>query len=395
MSGARDVIVVGGGLVGAVAALGLAALGRRVVLIDRSRPETQPGRFGMDIRNIACSPASRAVLESVVPWDRFDAAGYERMVVWEELGTAAMTFTAREAGRCELGWILENGPTLEALWSAIEANERIEVVFGTVTGIAATAAGIEVEVDGRRRKGGLLLGVDGARSAVREFVKARCETLPTGQAALATVIHTAREHGNTAYQRFLKEGPLALLPGREPRYSSVVWSQTPEQATERQRLDERAFCATLTRASEGVLGEVLEVDHRVVFPLNQHLVGDFNPAPRVLLIGDAARVLHPLAGLGANAGFEDVRDLLARLAGLPAGSDPGAEGLWRAYARKRRLRAQLLVTAMSGFRHAYAGADPGLSWLRNTAVGWLDGAAPIKRQIMREALGLGPLAAGW
>ncbi|MEM8769852.1 MAG: FAD-dependent oxidoreductase, partial [Pseudomonadota bacterium] len=230
MSGTYDVIVVGGGLIGAVAALGLAGAGRRVALVDRARPESQPGRLGMDIRNIACSPASRELLESVVSWDALDAASYDRMVVWEELGTAAMTFTAQEARRRELGWILENGPTLQMLWSAIEANDRIEPVFGRVTAIEATEKEIQLTLDSAPLTGRLLLGVDGARSTVRELVNARQETLPTGQSALATVIRTAREHNNTAYQRFRSEGPLALLPGRDPTLSSVVWSQTPEQA---------------------------------------------------------------------------------------------------------------------------------------------------------------------
>ncbi|MEJ2088692.1 MAG: FAD-dependent monooxygenase, partial [Gammaproteobacteria bacterium] len=143
------------------------------------------------------------------------------------------------------------------------------------------------------------------------------------------------------------------------------------------------------------LGAVVEVDRRLAFPLRQHVVADFNPLDRVLLIGDAARVIHPLAGLGANVGFEDVRDLIGVVGGLPASADLGTPGIWRAYARRRRTRARLMVGAMSGFKNLYAEGDPLLQWLRNAAVGWLNGAAPVKRQLIREALGVGPLASSW
>ena len=103
-------------------------------------------------------------------------------------------------------------------------------------------------------------------------------------------------------------------------------------------------------------------------------------------------MLHPLAGLGANVGFEDVRDLLRQAARLPRGADPGAAGIWRSYARKRRVRAQLMVRLMSGFKEIYAQRDPLRQWLRNGAIGWLNNTQPIKQQLMREALGVGPLA---
>ena len=160
-------------------------------------------------------------------------------------------------------------------------------------------------------------------------------------------------------------------------------------------LSDEAFCGELESAVESRLGRVRAVDERFVFPLSQHVVESFNPEDRVLLIGDAARVLHPLAGLGANVGFADVRDLVARLERLPAGADPGAPGLWRTFARRRRMRARLMVATMAGFRYAYAEGSPTLTWLRNGAVGWVNGNATVKRQIIREALGLGPLAAAW
>ena len=413
MTHPRDVAVVGGGLVGATAALGLARQGHRVTLIDQTRPAVRRGRLGMDIRNIACSPGSRSVLEGAGVWRELDPALYRRMVVWEERGTGTLNFTAAEAGRTELGWILENSPTVAALWAALAAEPGVEVVLGEVESLTIRAdrvvvAVVEIAADrvahggaehaaargsGREVQARLLIGADGGRSTVRTLTGVKTRTFATGHDVLATVVQTEKGHDGVAYQRFLLDGPLALLPSRVPALSSVVWSQSPGSAAERRSLSDDAFCAGLEAAMESRLGRVEAVDERLTFPLQQHVVESFHPAARVLLIGDAARVLHPLAGLGANVGFEDVRDLLSVTARLPEGADPGMADIWRPFARRRRLRSRMMVAAMAGFRQGYAMARPLENWLRNGAIRWLDGATPVKRQIIREALGLGPLAA--
>ncbi len=394
MTGVHDVAVAGGGLVGATVALALARAGRRVALMDQAEPRVQHGRLGVDIRNIACSPASRSVLEAAGVWSRLRAAPYRKMCVWEERGTAEIDFAAREVGRSELGWILENSPTVVALWAELAGEPGVDRVLGCLTGVEVLPDRVRVSVDGQEVQARLLIGADGARSAVRALTGTGITPLPTGHHALATVVRTERGHNGVAYQRFLLGGPLALLPSREPDLSSVVWSQSPDAAAERQALPEEAFCAALEEAVESRLGRVLAADHRPTFPLQQHVVDSFNPAGRVLLIGDAARVLHPLAGLGANVGFEDVREVLAVMARLPAGADPGTPGIWRPFARRRRARARMMVAAMAGFRYGYALSGPLPGWIRNRAVSWVDRTAAVKRQFIREALGLAPVASG-
>jgi ubiquinone biosynthesis UbiH/UbiF/VisC/COQ6 family hydroxylase len=395
----HDVIVVGGGLVGAATALGLSRIGSRVLLVDRTsgagNATAVHGSFGMDIRNIACSPGSRALLEHLGVWSRLEAAPYRKMLVWEDQGVTELEFDASEVDRAELGWILENGPTVGALWEMLEAHPNTEVLLGEVSDIQEHADHVAVSVGESVVTARLLVGVDGARSTVRDLLRIAVDTRPTGHQALATLVKTERGHEGVAYQRFLLDGPLALLPSADSHISSVVWSQPPDQARERLETTDGTFCRDIGSAIEHRLGEVVAVDRRLAFPLQQHVVANFNPMERVLLIGDAARVLHPLAGLGANVGFEDVRDLLVRVEGLPEGADLGGPGLWRAYARKRRVRAQLMVRAMAAFKNVYAEGDPLLQWLRNSAVGWVNGARPVKRQIIREALGLGPLASTW
>lgn len=396
MAHATDIVVVGGGLVGALAALGIAQTGREVMVVDRSRPQRQRGELGIDIRNIAVSPASQQLLDGVGVWSALHAAPYRGMQVWEERGTRSMSFQAGEVGRQELGWIVESSEVVCALWDVLAAMDNVVLVTGaaledvSTSDSSALLGTSEGEISCR-----LLIAADGARSRVRQALEVATDESDTGHHALATVVRTEHGHDGVAYQRFLIEGPLALLPSTDAQLSSVVWSQPPAQAERRAGIGAEEFCADIERCLEARLGRVRAVDRRFVFPLRQMLVQSFNPDPRVLLIGDAARVLHPLAGLGANIGFEDVRDLLEDLAAMPAGQDPGAAHLWGKFARQRRARSQIMLSLMTGFRRVYAASDPLSQWLRNTGVDWLNQAGILKRQLMKEALGLGPVAQRW
>ncbi|MCZ6709339.1 MAG: FAD-dependent monooxygenase [Gammaproteobacteria bacterium] len=391
-----EIVVVGGGLVGSLIALGIAQTQREVTLIDRSRPQIRHGTLGMDIRNVAVSPASRELLEQVGVWADLHPAPYNAMQVWEERGTRAIEFRAREVGRDELGWIVQSSEVLCALWDALSQMSNVTLETGAaVEEVSVGGSCVVVRTADGDVRARLLIAADGAHSRVREALKVATRQTPTGHHALATVVRTEIGHHGVALQRFLIEGPLALLPGDDAHLSSVVWSQPPARAEQRLALTEEEFCAEIEGCLEARLGAVTAVDERFVFPLDQMLVESFNPVPRVLIVGDAARVLHPLAGLGANVGFEDARDLLDDLAAIPSGLDPGAPGRWRKFARQRRARSRMMLALMTGFRRAYAGSDPWSQWLRNTGVDWLNHAGPLKRQLIREALGLGPVARRW
>ena len=396
VAGPPDIVVVGGGLVGAMTALGIAGLGRTVTLLDRAEPSRQRGALGVDIRNVAVSPASAELFERVGVWSKLRPAPYQGMQVWEERGTRAMEFAAGEVGRAELGWIVESSEAVCALWEALGSHPNVTLATGAgLEDVTLTSSAAILHTTRGEITAPLLVAADGARSRVREALEVATQETPTGHHALATVVRTELGHGGVAYQRFLIEGPLALLPSADPHLSSVVWSQPPAEAKRRAGIPDAQFCAEIERSLQARLGAVEAVDQRFVFPLTQLLVENFNPHPRVLLIGDAARVLHPLAGLGANIGLEDVRDLLDDLAAIGAHQDPGEAKLWRRFARQRRARSQIMLGLMTGFRRLYAAADPLSALLRNAGVGWLNEAAALKAQLMKEALGLGPVARRW
>jgi 2-polyprenylphenol 6-hydroxylase len=387
---ACDVCVVGAGMVGSAIALAAAQRGMRVVVWERQPPAAPPNRLGMGVRTVALSPATERFLGRLGV--TIDGTPMTGMHIWEEIGTAQLDFSAVDLAVPMLGRIIENHRLVAQLWDRLQSDPAIQVRLGSqlqsVTGddhsvrLCSTTGTVTAR---------LCVAADGAASTVRGLTGEAPHTWDSGQTALATIVRVERGHAGVAYQRFLHHGPVALLPGNAPDLCSVVWSMAHAEAATFKTMSDQQFCAALTRATEAVLGNVLAVDNRVTFPLVQQLARDMTPARRVVLVGDAARVLHPLAGMGVNVGFEDAA-LLDRL--FASGADPGDLRGLRTYARKRRVRGAALIGLMAGFQHVYAWQSPGLNWLRNVGVRLVNGQALIKRQLLREALGLGPVAQG-
>ena len=392
-----SILVAGAGPVGAVAALSLSERGYHVTLIDRSPPKAGISAFDTDVRNVALSPRSAALIRDLDAWPE-QAAPYHRMRVWEERGSSALDFDAASVNRDELGWLVEVGPLLKRLWEKLEANDNIQVLLGMTKGVNPSHDGILLTLDqleagkeGRIEVGAdFLIACDGARSAVREALNLPLRHWRTGQMALTTVVRTQNPHSYTAWQRFLLDGPLALLPSKDPHLCSIVWSQSEANAEARVALTDAEFCRVLTRASEGCLGEVQAVGPRQVFPLNQQLAATAYPNERVLLLGDALRVIHPLAGLGVNLGFEDLQEMLHV---VKPGTDLGVSGLWDKFARQRLLRSELVLRSLDGLRRLYAQDDPWLGWLRNAGVDWFGRRRWLQRKAIEEATGLHDVSA--
>ncbi len=395
------IAVVGAGLVGGTAALTLAELGYSVVLYEASPPVEPevPGDAARDAprvatRNVALSPASREVLDGVGVWPSEYAAPFGRMQVWERRGSARLSFgpDANAGGKSEsvLGWIVEVPPLVHALWKLACAHPRITVRAGvSPDALCMDGSALALGTGSATDVVQLIVAADGARSSMRTLAGLHVRSEPTGHHALATVVGTTRPHGNVARQVFLPGGPLALLPSRDPQTVSVVWSQPEATATQRCATPPSAFCDELTQLTESCVGQVRTVGERIAFPVVQSVAHGQHPSGRVVLVGDAARVLHPLAGLGVNLGFEDVAALSRVLRRHP--TDPGSVS-WSTFARRRRARSEVMVRAMALLQQTFGATDPGFAWLRNLGVRWIDGHAGIKHQLAREAMGLGPFA---
>ena len=383
MSSGQHIAIAGAGPVGAVAALALQQRGFAVTIIDRIKPMPGPHGLGMDIRNVALSRGSRQLIESLITWPQ-QAGMFKTMHVWEQWGVNALNFDAAELGSDCLGWIAEVAPLLQALWQQLEANADIRVVLGDIQAVETDATGVMVTVAEETLHADFLFAADGARSAVRNLLEVATDIWPTGQSALTTVVETEHSHEHTAWQRFLVDGPLAFLPSKHEHYCSVVWSQSPTSLETNLGLADDEFSHRLGAALENRLGRIVQVAQRLSFPLQQQLARSAQPRPRVLLIGDALRVVHPLAGLGVNLGLEDVSALLQRVDETTADIAPEC---FTKFARQRLLKSQLMLRIMAGLKTLYGQPAPLLSWIRNVGVGAVNQSDWLKRQIMIEALG--------
>lgn len=377
-----DVAVVGAGLVGAAAALTLGRSGFRIALIDQRRPHRTAGELGFDIRSVALSRSSLDLMDLEV-----DASPIHQMCVWEEHGGSRLQFSAQEAGVDALAWMVESSRVCIALCDKCDDLPNVDWIEGVACRLDCRNSAVSLELENQSVSARLVVAADGATSGVRELWGVDLADRGGDDAAVATVVRTEHPHRRIAYQRFSATGPLALLPLAEPSCCAVIWSAEHKTADELAALDDAAFADALEVSSEGVLGRVEELDRRFTFPLPQRVVRDFNPTPRILFVGDAAHTLHPLAGQGVNLGLEDVAGIVEEADRDP--TDLGRTGRWRSFALRRRARAEVMIALMHALRDGYAYGGPVGRWIRNSGVRMIDAAPAIKRQLIREAMGMG------
>ncbi|TVS10921.1 MAG: FAD-binding protein [Wenzhouxiangella sp.] len=305
-----DVIVVGGGVAGAACAALLAGHGRQVALVDARRAHFEPSAQDFDPRVVAISPGSQRVLAAAGGWQRLDPgrlAAYHRMAVHS--ASLGVTFEAGEHGLDQLGWIAEIPALQSALWQALEDDARVQL-FAPVAWERADLGHEVVRLsldDGTVLRAGLLVAADGARSRLRQRAGITLDEWHYNQKALIGPVRTAEDNSGLAWQRFTEHGPLALLPLPDGR-SSIVWSQPADRAGQLRSMNQSDFVAEINRHQDSPLGEVLEVGERHLLTLvrrrARQLVRD-----RLVLLGDAARSVHPLAGQGLNLGLMDAAAL--------------------------------------------------------------------------------------
>ena len=391
------VAVVGAGIVGLAAALALAGAGHRTVLIERQTPRRQRGALGFDIRSVALTSASLRFLQGLGALEGVVPAPIETMRVWEHDGAARLRFEADET----LAWVVENSALVDSLWRMAVA--RLETAPAKVTALSASDSAVTLAVqddDGAERgiTARLVVAADGAASPIRALAGVATRREPKSkrgeQRAIATVARTEMPHRNIAWQRFGKTGPVALLPLADAHVVSVIWSGDAAQSERLLALDDAAFGAALGEETEHVLGRIEAVDRRYAFSAGQTLAAHLNPTPRILLAGDAARTIHPLAGQGVNVGLEDAR-AIAAVAVKKGVGDLGRAGLWRGYARSRRRRSKMMMALMCALLAAYCGAGAQGPWrrlARNEALRRIDASKAAKAQLVREAMGLGAFA---
>lgn len=397
---ALDVLIVGGGPVGASAAALLQTGARNarrplnVAVLEPNRPAVTSADATLDARVSALSRASERILTAIGAWSLIPPSRmqpYERMRVWHESVRArsaeVLEFDAAYAGEPNLGYIVENRFIQTAALTAFEsAGGRI--IAGELSRLRVHDHHVELETTAGTFACGLVVGADGARSAVRESIGLVAETSSYRQTAIVANVRTELSHERTAWQRFLRTGTLAFLPLADGS-SSIVWSADDSAASSLLALSQSAFEQELLRQSDAVLGAIELRTDRLSFPLHKLTATRFT-AHRCALIGDAAHVVHPLAGQGVNLGLLDAAVLCELIsAARRIGEDPGAQSVLRRYERWRKSEIEPIALAIDGFNRYLAHGVGPLSRIAQRGLALVNRSDEVKRFFITRALGLG------
>jgi 2-polyprenylphenol 6-hydroxylase len=389
-----DVAVIGGGPVGACAAALLARSGRLAVVLLEPHPGALPAPGSpLDARVVAVSRASENTLRAAGAWEAIRGPRiepYQRMRIWHEgiapASAAALVFDAADAGEPNLGYILENRLLQGALLQSLRAaGGHVEAAGLTALEVGADA--VTVQYSGGALAARLVIGADGAQSAVRALAGISADSGDYHQQAIVATVATGRPHEHTAWQRFMHEGTLAFLPLADGT-SSIVWSADEAVAEGLRALDATGFEAALERAADGALGALRLKSERQCFALRK-LAARRYVSERVALIGDAAHVVHPLAGQGVNLGLLDAAALSELLLDAVAvREDPGALSVLRAYERWRKSEVALMSTAIDAFDRFLAHGTGPVSRAARRAMGWVGRSQELRRVFIGRALGV-------
>jgi 2-polyprenylphenol 6-hydroxylase len=382
-----DVVVVGSGVAGMATALGCAQQGLRVALVG-PEPRNLAIEPGFDARIYAIAPASVALLERLGVWGSVDQsriAPVERMRVFGD-GGEELTFDAYGAAVRELATIVEERELMRVLAAACAYQPALARLTSAFKVFDREAAGAHVELqDGARLAARLVIGADGANSAVRAAAGISAIERPYGQRAVVANFACERAHGNTAWQWFTDEGVIALLPLPD-RHVSLVWSAPEALALELAALDRDALARRVTERSRSALGQLQAIGASHSFVLRKLTVRRL-VAPAVALVGDAAHVVHPLAGQGLNLGLQDVAELLDCIAARESHRALGDLVLLRRYERGRAEAIGAMRWTTDGLQRLFAVDDPFVKGARNAGLAVVNRLVPLKNMLIRRAIG--------
>jgi len=395
-SGERhDVLIVGAGMVGLTAGCALAGAGFSVAVIDKQAPDESLSP-AYDGRASAIAQGSAQVFRGIGVWDRLDHAAEPILDIrvadghpHRGVSPLFLHYDHRDVGDAPFGYIIENREIRHALAAqartlpslTVYAPESIERLDRNGYPVVASLE------DGRRISADLAIAADGRFSRMREWAGIRTSQLRYDQVSIVCTVHHARGHDGVAVELFLPGGPFAMLPMTEDR-SNVVWSERTALAGRYLALDDQAFLEELRLRFGDWLGEITLVGPRFSYPLGLLHAASYVD-DRLILAGDAAHAIHPIAGQGLNLGLRDVAALAevlvdARRLGLDVG---GAATLAR-YERWRRFDNAMLAAVTDGLNRLFSNDIAPVRLVRDVGLAAVDRLPPVKRFLMRHAMGL-------
>jgi len=392
----HEVVVVGGGVAGAATALALLRQGFDVALIEKGAAPTPWQAADYDARVYAIAPGSVRFLQELGVWGRMAAqrvSPYTRMQVWEATPAQGLAFDAAELAVPELGFIVEDRLMRAALWEALRERSNATILCpASVEKLRhprKNGGPVTLELDSRNDslEAQLVIAAEGADSPLREWAGIDAGGWSYAQRSIVANVTTGKPHRATAYQRFMPGGPLAFLPLADGR-SSIVWSTDTAEAEELMALSDAEFCEQLGAAFQQHRGPVTAIDRRYAFPLRL-LHAQQYVAPGVALVGDAAHVIHPMAGQGLNLGLADVAALVGVVTEARRQNKPlGALRVLKRYERARKADNIEALALVDGLHRLFRLRAPELGGLRELGMALVGRAGMVKSALAKRAMGI-------
>lgn len=385
-----DVVVVGGGMVGATLACCLGDSELKVAVIEAQLPEPFTDEQAHDLRVSALSIASKNILQAIGAWEGVISRRYcpfKRMRVWETAGDT--TFNSDDIRYSELGYIVENRITQLALLERLPSFNNVELLMpSAITKIHYDGHQSELALaDGRVLQAKLLVAADGGQSRVRQVVGLGVTSWDYNQHALVIYIETAYPQQDITWQRFVPSGPQAFLP-LTGNYGSIVWYQSPDEVRRLQALPAEQLKTELVSAFPSCLGEVKQILGVASFPLKRQHAQRY-VKQGVALIGDAAHMINPLAGQGVNIGLLDAAALAEIVVDAHRrGKNIADMATLQRYEAMRRNENLKMMTLMDVFYRTFSNDILPLKLLRNLGLGLAQRVTPARNRAMKAAMGL-------
>jgi 2-octaprenylphenol hydroxylase len=383
-----DVAIVGGGPVGGSVARALAPTGLSVALVEPRAPRSLPAA-GFDLRVFALNGHSRRFLERCGIWQQLSP---ERIAPVREMrvfgdDASEIAFSAYRSGVSELASIVEEANLQQALHSALSAQANLRLLTGAECvdihwGEARATLSLS---DGAQIGAQLVVAADGAESTLRSAAGIATRIHRYGQTGVVAHFRISQPHRDTAYQWFLNKGVLALLPLPD-NHVSMVWSAPDADAQVLLSAGAEELARMVERASSGMLGQLNPASASTGFSLRRMRARRLI-APRLALVGDTAHTVHPLAGQGLNLGFADAEALAAVLGVRGMQIDSGAYPLLRRFERSRQEDLLAMEAVTDGLHGLFDSNLPGVKRLRNAGLRLANRIAPLKRLLVKRALG--------
>lgn len=386
-----NLAIIGGGLVGASLALALQAgaktRGWKILLIEPFAPgdSYQPS---YDARSSALSFGTRQIYERLGLWQQISrrAEPIRQIQVSDRGRFGATRLDALEEGVPALGYVVENAWIGQCLWKGLDAEVVSWRCPAEVTAMQALEDGYQLTLnDDTVVECDLAVLADGGRSGLREQLGIHVSSRPYNQSALIANITPSEAHCGQAFERFTDEGPMALLPLPENR-CALVWTRAGMDAKRLAEVDERSFLSELQSVFGYRLGTLRQVGARHLYPLSL-IEAQEQVRPHLVVLGNAAHSLHPIAGQGFNLSLRDVQALAEGLLAGPA--VPGDFATLQAYRERQRLDQELTVGFSDRVTRLFGSAQPLIATGRNLGLLGLDLLPPAKRWFARQAMGLG------